>query len=121
MTPGVAYWVWNELTSDCTTRYQPSAATKSSSLNGSEIRTGGSITMPIADSAADTTRSMTMNGMKITNPIRNAARSSEMTNAGMSVVVGTSSGFAGCGLPDIDTNSPRSFSRTCLSMNVRNG
>src|SRR6478736_4227959 len=36
-----------EPTSDVTTRPQPSTSTKSSSLNGSEIITGGSIIMPI--------------------------------------------------------------------------
>ena len=53
------------------TRPQPSTRMKSRILNGSEIITGGSIIMPIDISAADTTRSMTRNGMKITKPMMN--------------------------------------------------
>ncbi len=76
---------------------QPSTRTNSRILNGSEIITGGSIIMPIDISAAETTRSMTRNGMKMTNPMMNALRSSEMMNAGITVVIGTSArsfGFA---------------------------
>jgi len=65
------------------TRFQPSTRTKSRILNGSEMKTGGSITMPIDISVELTTRSMTRNGRKIKKPIWKAVLSSEMMNAGM--------------------------------------
>ena len=78
-------------------RPQPSTRTKSRILNGSEIITGGSIIMPMDISAAETTRSITRNGTKITKPMMNAARSSEIMNAGIRVCSGTSAGVAGLG------------------------
>lgn len=45
-----------------TIRCQPSIITNSSSLNGSEINTGGNIIMPIAMSTLETTMSMIRNG-----------------------------------------------------------
>ena len=54
--------VWNPRTSEPTTSDQPSTITNSSSLNGSEITTGGSTIMPIASSTDPTTRSSTRNG-----------------------------------------------------------
>src|SRR5581483_731784 len=110
-----------DFTRDCTTRYQPSTTTKSSSLKGSEMRTGGSMTMPIDISAVEARMSMTRKGMKITKPMRKAARSSPITKAGMSVVVGTSSLLAGASLPDSLVNSARSDSRVWRNMNSRNG
>ena len=76
---------------------QPSTSTNRRILNGSEIMTGGSIIMPIDISAAETTMSITRNGMKMTNPMMNAARNSEIMNAGMSVSRVTSSGLSGFG------------------------
>ena len=73
-------------------RPQPSTRTNSRILNGREIITGGSIIMPIDISAAETTMSITRNGMKITKPMMNAARSSEIMNAGISVGSGTAAG-----------------------------
>ena len=65
-------------------RLQPLTSTNSSSLNGSATVTGGNIIMPSDISDAETTMSMIRNGMKMTNPMMNAARSSDRTNAGMS-------------------------------------
>ncbi len=45
--------------------------------------------MPIDIMIADTTRSMTMKGMKIMNPMRKAVSISDSTNAGMIVVRGS--------------------------------
>ena len=70
---------------------QPSTTTKSSSLNGSDTIVGGTIIMPIAISEALTSMSSTRNGMKTTSPMMNALLSSESTNAGMRVVMLTSS------------------------------
>ena len=53
-------------------------ATNSSSLNGRETRTAAASSCPWRHQRALTTRSMTRNGMKITKPMRKAARSSEM-------------------------------------------
>ncbi len=75
----------------------PSTSTNSSSLNGSETMTGGSIIMPSDISAAQTTMSMTRNGMKMTKPMMKAARSSDRMNAGISVVSATSDGLSGFG------------------------
>ena len=65
---------------------QPLTSTNSSSLNGRDTVTGGSIIMPSDISDAETTMSMTRNGMKMTKPMMNAARSSDRTNAGIRVV-----------------------------------
>src|SRR5262245_60122444 len=72
-------------TSDLTIRCQPSTITNSSSLNGSEIITGGSISMPIDIRVLETTMSMIRNGTKTRKPIWKAVFSSLMTNAGTSV------------------------------------
>ena len=48
---------------------QPSASTKNPSLNGSDTTVGGTIIMPTAINTDATTRSITINGKKITNPI----------------------------------------------------
>src|SRR2546430_12928594 len=79
------------------TRPHPLTRTNSNNLNGSDTVTGGSIIMPIDISDADTTMSITRNGMYTTNPMMNAAPSSDRTNAGTSVVSGTSFGLAGLG------------------------
>ena len=102
-------------------RPQPSTSTSSSSLNGRETVTGGSIIMPIDMSAADTTRSMTRNGTKMTKPMMKADRSSDSMNAGMSVRVGTDSGFSGLGRSAARVISARSSSRVWPSMNSRSG
>src|SRR6185436_7069090 len=81
---------WKLSTRDRVMRFQPSTRTKSRILNGSEMKTGGSITMPIDISVELTTRSMTRNGRKIKKPIWKAVLSSEMMNAGMRTQVGTS-------------------------------
>ena len=47
---------------DPTTSCQPSTRTNSSSLKGSEMRTGGSISMPMEISMLAITMSMTRNG-----------------------------------------------------------
>ncbi len=73
--------------------------------------TGGSIIMPIDISAAATTRSITRNGTKITKPMMNAARSSEIMNAGMSVYIGTLAASSGLSCPAIRVISARSSSR----------
>ena len=50
--------------SERTSRAHPSTRTKSSSLSGSEMTTGGSITIPSDMSEEETTRSMTRKGTK---------------------------------------------------------
>ena len=60
------------------TRFQPSTRTNSRILNGSEMKIGGSIIMPMHISVDATTRSMIRNGRKIRNPIWNAVLSSEI-------------------------------------------
>ena len=47
-------------------------------MNGSEMKTGGSIIMPIDISVEPTTRSMIRNGRKIRKPIWKAVLSSEI-------------------------------------------
>ena len=90
-------------------------------MNGSETVTGGSIIMPIDISAAETTRSMTRNGTKTTKPMMNAARSSDSTNAGISVSSGVSSRFSGLGRSAARVTSARSSARVWSSMNSRSG
>ena len=65
------------------TRSQPSTRTNSRILNGREMKTGGSIIMPMLISVELTTRSMIRNGRKMRNPIWNAVLSSEMMKAGI--------------------------------------
>ena len=55
--------VWNPATRLCVRSAQPSTSTNSRILNGSEIRAGGSIIMPIDMSVDEITRSMIRNGM----------------------------------------------------------
>ena len=57
----------------------------------------------------------------MTNPMMNAARSSERANAGMSVDSGTSAAFFGCGRSATLVNSAISSLRVCLSMNFCSG
>src|SRR2546430_16594927 len=103
------------------TRPQPLTSTNSSILNGSDTVTGGSIIMPSDISDADTTMSMTRNGMKMTNPMMNAARSSDSANAGTSVDSGTSSAVFGGGSSATFVNSAISALRVGSIMNVPNG
>ena len=70
-------------TSERVTRFQPSTRTNSRILNGSEMKTGGSIIIPIDISVELTTRSITRNGRKIRKPIWKAVLSSEMMKAGI--------------------------------------
>jgi hypothetical protein len=90
-------------------------------LNGSEIIAGGSCSMPIESSVVETTRSMSRNGRNRKNPIWKPVLSSEMTKAGTTTRIGSSSGVFGRGALASSTNSARSRSRVCLSMNVRTG
>ena len=55
--------------SEPTSKCQPSTATKIKSFTGSEINTGGNITMPRLESTVATTRSMTRNGSSTASPI----------------------------------------------------
>ena len=68
----------------------PSTSTNNKILNGNEMKTGGSITMPIDISVEATTRSITRNGRKIRKPIWNAVLSSLRMNEGISTRVGMS-------------------------------
>ena len=105
----LAHDMWKLWTSDAVTRFQPSTRTNSRILNGSEMKTGGSIIMPIAINVEETTRSMIRNGRKIRNPIWKAVLSSEMMKAGIRTWVGTSLRVStSLTLPSL-TNSARSF------------
>ena len=61
-----------------------STMTNSSSLNGSETSTGGSIIIPMDISDELTTMSITRNGMKMMKPMMKAVFSSERMKAGIS-------------------------------------
>src|SRR3954452_10830099 len=87
---GVLGHEWKLWTSDPQIRFQPSTRMNSRILKGSEMKTGGSIIIPIDISVEDTTRSMIRNGRKIRKPIWKAVLSSEMMNEGISTWVGTS-------------------------------
>ncbi len=102
-------------------RPQPSTRIKSRILKGSEIITGGSIIMPIDISAAATTRSITRNGIKMTNPMMKAARSSEIINAGMRVTRSTSAGLTGLAAPAARVIRARSSWRVKAIIQVRSG
>ena len=82
--------MWKLWTRDAVTRFQPSTRMNSRILNGREMKTGGSIIMPIDINVDETTRSMIRNGRKIRKPIWKAVLSSEMMNAGIRTCVGTS-------------------------------
>lgn len=69
------------ISSDFTTKYQPSTSTKSIILNGNEIMTGGNIIIPMAISVLETTISMIRKGIKIMKPIVNAFFISPMAKA----------------------------------------
>src|ERR1700754_5061407 len=113
--------MWKLWTREPQIRFQPSTRMKRRILNGREMKTGGSIIMPIDISVEDTTRSMIRNGRKIRKPIWKAVLSSEMMKAGMRTVVGTSRRVSTfLTLPSL-TNSARSFSRVWLNMNSRSG
>ncbi len=101
--------------------FHPSTSTKSISLNGNEMSTGGSITMPIEVKTDATTMSSTRNGTYTRKPISNAVFSSEIRNAGISTCGATSSGTDGRAAPAASTKSARSFSRVWRSMNWRSG
>src|SRR5437764_15376614 len=103
------------------TRPHPLTRTNSNNLNGSDTVTGGSIIMPIDIRAADTTMSITRNGMYTTNLMMNAAHSSDRTNAGISVVSGTSFGVFGLAFFATVVISAISWSTVCLDMIVRRG
>src|SRR5690348_369851 len=100
---------------------QPLTMTNSSSLKGSEISAGGSIIMPIDIRADETTTSMTRNGTKMTKPMMKADFSSDSTNAGISVVIGTSAGVAGASSLLSLTIVASSAGLVCLVMNSCNG
>src|SRR5262249_41992120 len=53
---------WKDVTSDWMTRCQPATSTNNRILNGSEMRTGGSIIIPIDISVAEMIMSMIRNG-----------------------------------------------------------
>src|SRR4029079_5901652 len=55
---------WKLRTRELMSRFQPSTSTKIISLNGSEIRTGGSVIMPIEVRIDATTMSRTRKGME---------------------------------------------------------
>src|SRR4051794_28072188 len=108
---GVLGHVWKLWTRDPQTRFHPSTRMKRRILNGSEMKTGGSIIIPIDISVDETTRSMIRNGRKIRNPIWKAVLSSEMMNAGIRTSVGTSLRCLTLStLPSL-TNSARSLDR----------
>src|SRR3954447_14045487 len=118
---GILGHVWKLWTRDPQIRFQPSTRMNRRILNGSEMKTGGSIIIPIDINVDETTRSMIRNGRKIRKPIWKAVLSSEMMNAGISTWVGTSrrvltsEGFS----PDSFTNRATSLSRVWLNMNSR--
>src|SRR5205807_935807 len=110
---------WKLWTSDRVTRSQPSTRTNSRILNGREMKTGGSIIMPIDIRVELTTRSMTRNGRKIRKPIWNAVFSSLMMKAGIRVQVGTSARVLGRLRCARSTKSARSLSRVWRNMKSR--
>jgi hypothetical protein len=61
--------MWNDSTSDLTSRYHPSTRTNRSSLKGSETIMGGNIIIPIDIKTDATTISITRNGMNRTKAI----------------------------------------------------
>ena len=103
--------MWKLWTSDEVTRFQPSTRMNSRILNGSEMKTGGSIIMPIDINVDETTRSMIRNGRKIRKPIWKAVLSSEMMNAGIRTCVGTSLRVLTFSVSASLTKSARSLSR----------
>src|SRR3954447_8827582 len=118
---GVLRHVWNELTRDDVTRFQPPTRTNSRILNGREMNDGGSIIIPIDISVEETTRSMIRNGRKIRKPIWNDVLSSEIVNAGISTSVGTSLRvltFLRCASL---TKRATSLVRVCFHMKARSG
>ena len=90
-------------------------------LNGSEMRTGETIIMPMDISTLATSMSMMRNGMKMAKPIWNAVLSSLVTYAGIRMRMEMSSTFGGAGWRESFTNSARSASRVWRSMNVLSG
>ncbi len=106
---------------DPTSRFHPSTITKSMILNGSEIMMGGSIIMPMDRRMDATTISMMRNGMNRMNPIWNAVLSSDIMNAGIRALVGTSSLLEGFSCFTMLMNRERSFSLVCLNMKSLKG
>lgn len=82
---------------------------------------GGSIIIPMLMRTLATTISMMRKGMNSMNPISNAVRNSEITNAGMSAREGTAASLDGFGSFAARMKSAISFSRVCLNMNSRKG
>ena len=77
--------------------------------------------MPSAISAPLTTMSITRKGMKTMKPMMNAALSSLSTNAGISVVVATSSRSFGRSRSATEVSSRSSSSPVLSSMKPRSG
>ena len=75
-----------------------------SSLNGSDTRVGGSITIPSDMSTDATTKSMIRNGMKMTKPMMNPLFNCDSMNAGMSAAIEVFCTLGGTtdGLPDAE-------------------
>src|SRR6478752_8829368 len=105
---GILGHVWKLWTRDPQIRFQPSTRMNRRILNGREMKTGGSIIMPIDMSVLETTRSMIRKGRKIKKPIWKAVLSSEMMNAGISTSVGTSARVLTFSFLESLTNSARS-------------
>ena len=61
--------MWNDSTSDFTSKYQPSTKTNSSILNGNDTITGGNIIIPIDINTDATTMSITRKGTNRTKAI----------------------------------------------------
>src|SRR5258708_25809812 len=77
---------------DRTMMFQPSTMMKSSILKGREMRTGGSIIIPIDIRTEATTMSIMRNGIKMMNPISKDFFNSPITKAGMKTQVEISAG-----------------------------
>ena len=82
---------------------------KSKILNGKEIKTGGSISIPMDIRTEATTISMIRNGTNMMNPISNAFLSSPMTKAGIKTQVDMSAGVFGRLDLDKATKRPNPF------------
>src|SRR5690606_21468 len=59
----------NDRVREATTRFQPSTSTNSSTFNGVDTMTGGSVNMPIEINSDDTIRSIATNGRNNAKPI----------------------------------------------------
>src|SRR5690606_23775578 len=101
----------NDRVREATTRFQPSTSTNSSTFNGVDTMTGGSVNMPIEINSDDTIRSIATNGRNNAKPIWKAVLISESTNAGTTTWNGTSAGVAGAGVLLMSSMSCRSAVR----------